>query len=101
MSVTSAFTGRPVARGLRGFLEFDTTVTPVEYRGRIQAEGLDDAPTEKCPDLASNINYGGMVWMKGFEDDQAPVMERRLIVGRVEKGVSAFAIVEWTITQIK
>lgn len=68
-------------------LTFDTTVTPVEYRGVIYTEGsIADTVTQTCQLSGANtVSYGSNTsWMIVDQSDHLTVEDRRLITGFVE-----------------
>jgi hypothetical protein len=82
-------------------LVFDTTVTPVEYRGVIYTQGPDDAVLQACPESGSNtVSYGGKVtWMIVDSGEHRTVIDRKLISEIVQYAVGH--TMEFTLRRVK
>jgi hypothetical protein len=82
-------------------LIFDTTVTPVQYRGVIYTEGPHEVVTQNCPVSGVNpVDYGGNVsWMIVDASDHLTVEDRKLISDTVNPGGGH--TISYTITRTK
>ncbi len=94
----------PPGESAPSVLIFDTTVTPVKYRGVIYTRGPDDTVEQDCtaidPDTYSvnTISYGGnKTWMIVDESDQLTVKNRELIEAKLQRASSV--VYEFTITR--
>lgn len=69
----------------KGALVFDTTVTPVEFRGVLSTSGVDDTVTQDCSSIGpgygvNTVNYGpNTVWMVMDSGEELAVTDREHI----------------------
>jgi hypothetical protein len=83
-------------------LEFDTTVSPVEYWGSLFTWGPDLVAQQACPDGNYTTNYGPTsTWMSLNKDDHYTVTNSKLISGSRSMGSPMFHNQKWTIKRIK
>jgi hypothetical protein len=82
-------------------LIFDTTVTPVQYRGVIYTQGPHEVVTQNCPVSGVNpVDYGGNVsWMIVDASDHLTVEDRKLISDTVNPADGH--TISYTITRTK
>lgn len=80
----------PSGNSAPSVLIFDTTVTPVEYRGVIYTKGPDDQVVQDCSGIgegygSDTISYGGNdTWMLVDGVDHLTVTDRRSIDATLE-----------------
>jgi len=94
----------PAGESAPSVLIFDTTVSPVEYRGVIYTRGPDDTVEQDCTDIdpdaygVNTVSYGGnKTWMIVDEGDHLTVMNGELIEATLQRASSV--VYEFMITR--
>jgi hypothetical protein len=89
-------------------LIFDTTVTPITYRGILYTKGPDDTVVQDCsaidPDTygVNTVNYGAFTtWLLIDPADSRPITEDGLIIDTLELPSEYGYTLEYAITRTK
>ena len=89
-------------------LIFDTTVTPISYRGVLYTQGPDDTVVQDCtaidPDTygVNTVNYGAYTtWLLINPSDSRPITEDGLIIDTLERPSEYGYTLDYTITRVK
>jgi hypothetical protein len=84
------------------FLEFDTTVTPVEYWGVIWIQGHEVTAEVTCPqDSQTSVHAGNFPWLVADGGEHRTVTDRSMIAGSRHVGADGFTNLDWTVTRTK